>query len=124
MAEVIATEGAPAPGGAYSQAVRSGATLWLAGQVGIDPSTGDVAEGVAGQTRQALRNLEAVLRAAGGSLSSLVKTTCFLTDVDAFPEFNAVYDEVMAGHRPPRSTVGVHLAGGYLVEIEGVAVIE
>ncbi|HET7128499.1 MAG TPA: Rid family detoxifying hydrolase [Gaiellaceae bacterium] len=124
MAEVIATHGAPAPGGAYSQAFRSGTTLWLAGQVGVDPSTGAVAEGVAGQTRQALRNLEAVLRVAGGSLSSLVKTTCFLTDVDAFAEFNVVYDEVMGGHRPPRSTVGVQLAGGYLVEIEGVAVIE
>jgi 2-iminobutanoate/2-iminopropanoate deaminase len=65
-----------------------------------------------------------VLRATGGSLSSLVKTTCFLTDVDAFGEFNAAYEEVMRSHRPPRSTVGVELAGGYLVEIEGVAVIE
>jgi 2-iminobutanoate/2-iminopropanoate deaminase len=124
MTEVIATSGAPAPGGAYSQAVRSGNTIWLAGQVGVDPSTGDVADGVAGQTRQALRNLEAVLSAAGGSLSNLVKTTCFLTDVAAFAEFNAVYSEVMGDHRPPRSTVGVELAGGYLVEIEGVAVIE
>jgi 2-iminobutanoate/2-iminopropanoate deaminase len=124
MPEVIATDNAPAPGGAYSQAFRTGNTLWLAGQVGIDPSTGEVAEGLAAQTRQALRNLEAVLRAAGGGLSSLVKTTCFLTDVAGFAEFNAVYDEVMSGHRPPRSTVGVELAGGYLVEIEGVAVIE
>jgi 2-iminobutanoate/2-iminopropanoate deaminase len=98
--------------------------LWLAGQVGIDPATGDVAEGVAGQTRQALRNLEAVLRAAGGSLESLVKTTCFLTRVDAFAEFNAAYVQVMGNHQPPRSTVGVELAGGYLVEIEGLAVIE
>lgn len=124
MAELITTANAPTPGGAYSQAFRTGATLWLAGQVGIDPSTGEVAQGVAAQTRQALRNLEAVLNAAGGSLSSLVKTTCFLTDVAAFAEFNAAYDEVMSGHRPPRSTVGVQLAGGYLVEIEGVAVIE
>jgi 2-iminobutanoate/2-iminopropanoate deaminase len=65
-----------------------------------------------------------VLRAAGGSLGSLVKTTCFLTDVDAFAEFNAAYEEAMGSHRPPRSTVGVQLAGGYLVEIEGLAVIE
>lgn len=124
MAEVIATGEAPTPGGAYSQAFRTGNTLWLAGQVGVDPSTGEVAEGVAGQTRQALLNLEAVLRAAGGSLENLVKTTCFLTRVDAFAAFNAAYSEVMGDHRPPRSTIGVELAGGYLVEIEGVAVIE
>ncbi len=124
MAEVIATGDAPAPGGAYSQAFRSGTTIWLAGQVGIDPATGEIADGVAGQTRQALRNLEAVLRAAGGSLESLVKTTCFLTRVEAFPEFNRAYEEMMGSHRPPRSTIGVDLAGGYLVEIEGVAVVE
>ena len=124
MADLISTDGAPAPAGAYSQAFRSGNTLWLAGQIGVDPATGKVAEGVAAQTRQALHNLEAVLRAAGGDLTSLVKTTCFLTDVEAFAEFNAAYDEVMDGHRPPRSTVGVRLAGGYLVEIEGAAVIE
>jgi 2-iminobutanoate/2-iminopropanoate deaminase len=124
MAEVIRTDEAPAPGGAYSQAFRYGDTIWLAGQVGIDPATGEVADGVAGQTRQALRNLEAVLRAAGGSLESLVKTTCFLTRVDMFAEFNAAYSEVMGSHRPPRSTIGVELAGGYLVEIEGLAVIE
>ena len=124
MADLITTEDAPAPGGAYSQAFRTGATLWLAGQVGVDPSTGQVAQGVGAQTRQAIRNLEAVLNAAGGSLSSLVKTTCFLTDVASFAEFNSAYEAVMDGHRPPRSTVGVQLAGGYLVEIEGVAVIE
>jgi 2-iminobutanoate/2-iminopropanoate deaminase len=124
MAELIATEDAPAPGGAPSQAFRSGCTLRLAGRVGIDPSTGEVAEGGAGQTRQALRNLKAVLRAAGGSLQTLLKTTYFLTRVYAFAEFNAAYEEVMGDDHPPRSTVGVELAGGYLSEIEGLAVIE
>jgi 2-iminobutanoate/2-iminopropanoate deaminase len=124
MAEVITTTAAPAPGGAYSQAIRSGSVLWMAGQVGIDPSTGEVAEGVAAQTRQALLNLESVLQAAGGTLDNLVKTTCFITAVEAFAEFNRAYEDVMGSHKPPRSTVGVDLAGGYLVEIEGVAVIE
>jgi 2-iminobutanoate/2-iminopropanoate deaminase len=121
--DVIAAADAPQPGGAYSQAVRAGEIVVLAGQVGIDPASGRTAEGVAAQTRQALENLEAVLRAAGGSLESLIKTTCFLTSVDTFEEFNAAYSEALGDHRPARSTVGVQLAGGYLVEIEGIAVI-
>jgi len=121
--EVIATADAPAPGGAYVQAIRAGDLLLLSGQVGIDPATGEVPEGVAEQTRQAIRNLQAVLEAAGGSLEQLVKTTCFLTSVDDFPEFNAAYAEVMGEHRSTRSTVGVQLAGGYLVEIEGLALL-
>ena len=122
--EAVTTDAAPAPGGAYVQALKAGSLVVLSGQVGIDPSTGRAPDGVAAQTRQALRNLEAVLTAAGGSLGSLVKTTCFLTDVDAFPEFNAAYAEAMGDHRPTRSTVGVALAGGFLVEIEGLAVLE
>jgi 2-iminobutanoate/2-iminopropanoate deaminase len=121
--EVIATDAAPAPGGAYVQAIKTGSIVVLSGQVGIDPATGEPPPGVAAQTRQALRNLEAVLVAAGGSLASLVKTTCFLTDVGAFGEFNAAFAEVMGDHRATRSTVGVQLAGGYLVEIEGLALL-
>lgn len=121
--ETIATDAAPAPGGFYAQAIRAGELVVLSGQVGVDPATGAVAEGVAGQTRQAIVNLDAVLRAAGGSLASLVKTTCFLTSVDAFAEFDAAYAEAFGDHRPTRSTVGVDLAGGYLVEIEGLAVL-
>lgn len=120
--DVILTSDAPAPGGAYSQAIRADGLVVLAGQVGIDPATGVIADGVAAQTRQALRNLEAVLHAAGGSLDWLVKTTCFLSSVDSFAEFNAAYAEVMGDRRPARSTVGVQLPGGYLVEIEGIAV--
>jgi 2-iminobutanoate/2-iminopropanoate deaminase len=121
--ELIATADAPPPGGAYSQAVRAGELVVLAGQVGIDPASGQTAEGVEAQTRQAIANLDAVLRAAGGSLESLIKTTCFLTSVDSFAEFNAAYSEAMGDHRPARSTVGVQLAGGYLVEIEGIALL-
>ena len=121
--EVILTAEAPIPGGAYSQAIRAGEVIFLAGQVGRDPATGDTCEGVAAQTRQALHNLEAVLVAAGGSLSQLVKTTCFLTSISDFAEFNAAYEDEMSGHKPARSTVGVQLATGLLVEIEGVAVL-
>jgi 2-iminobutanoate/2-iminopropanoate deaminase len=121
--ELVAAADAPPPGGAYSQAIRAGELVVLAGQVGIDPATGTAPEGVAAQTRQALANLDAVLRAAGGSLQSLIKTTCFLTSVDSFAEFNAAYSEAMGDHRPTRSTVGVQLAGGYLVEIEGMALV-
>jgi 2-iminobutanoate/2-iminopropanoate deaminase len=122
--ETIATDAAPAPGGYYAQAIRAGELLVLSGQVGVDPATGAVADGVAGQTRQAIANLDAVLRAAGGSLASLVKTTCFLTSVDAFAEFNAAYTEAFGDHCPTRSTVGVDLAGGFLVEIEGIALLD
>jgi 2-iminobutanoate/2-iminopropanoate deaminase len=121
--DVIATTEAPAAGGAYSQGIRAGGLLFLSGQVGIDPATRQVRDGVAAQTRQALHNLEAVLLAAGGSLDRLVKTTCFLTSMEAFAEFNAAYAEVMGEHRPTRSTVGVQLAAGYLVEIEGIALL-
>lgn len=121
--EVILTAEAPIPGGAYSQAIRAGELIFLAGQVGRDPVTGDTREGVAAQTRQALHNLEAVLVSAGGSLDRLVKTTCFLTSISDFAEFNAAYEDVMGGHKPARSTVGVELPTGLLVEIEGVAVL-
>ena len=121
--EVVLTTAAPTPGGGYSQAIRAGKLVFLAGQVGKDPTTGQVLDGVAAQTTQALRNLEAVLQAAGGSIDRLVKTTCFLTSIAEFDEFNAAYEQVLGGHKPARSTVGVELAGDLLVEIEGIAVL-
>lgn len=115
---------APRPGGSYSHAIRAGGLLLLAGQVGVDPADGRLPDGVAAQTRQALRNLEAVLRAAGGSLDRLAKTTCFLASLDDFAAFDAAYREVLGDHRPARSTVGVELAGGCRVEIEGIALLD
>ena len=119
----IVAADAPKPGGHYAHAIRHGEIVVLSGQVGVDPATGRVPPGVGAQTSQALRNLDAVLRAAGGSLAALIKTTCFLASVDSFAEFNAAYEEAMRDHRPARSTVGVNLPGGYLVEIEGLAVV-
>lgn len=121
--QAISTANAPSPGGAYAQAIRHGDLVVLSGQVGVDPATGETVAGVAAQTRQALRNLLAVLAAAGGAPEHLVKTTCFLTDVTAFAEFDAAYAEVLGDLRPTRSTVGVQLAGGFLVEIEGLAIV-
>lgn len=122
-AEAISTDGSPKPGGAYSQAMRLGDVVAVAGQVGIDPATLSTLEGVEAQTRQALMNLEAILVAAGGSLQSLVKTTCFLASMEDFAAFNSAYAAVMGDHLPARSTVGVGLVSGFLVEIEGIAVI-
>lgn len=124
MSEVIESRGAPAPAAAYSQGLRVGSLVALSGQVGIVPGTGAIADGVAAQTWQAVANLEAVLASAGGSLQSLVKTTCFLAAIEDFGEFDAAYAEAMGDHRPARSTVGVRLPGAYLVEIEGLAVLD
>lgn len=122
--EVIVAADAPLPGGAYSHAIRAGDILMLSGQVGVNPITGELADGVAAQTRQALRNLDAVLRAAGVSLRALTKTTCFLASVEMFAEFDAAYRQAMGESRPARSTIGVQLPGSYLIEIEGIAVVD
>jgi len=121
--EIISTEKAPKAVGPYSQAVRAGDFIFASGQVAIDPSTGKLIEGgVAEQTRQALKNLSAVLEAAGSSLAQVVKTTVFLTDMDDFAAMNSVYSEFFPTDPPARSTVEVaRLPLGALVEIEAVA---
>ncbi len=120
---IIHTDAAPAAIGPYSQAVRAGDFVFTAGQIGLDPATGQmVAGGVEAQTRQALRNLQAVLEAAGASLSQVVKTTVFLQDMNDFAAMNAVYAEFFAAEPPARSAVqAAALPKGALVEIEAVA---
>ena len=119
-AEPVPTPSAPASAGPYSPAVRAGDWLVLAGQVGIDPATGKLADGgVADQTRQAMGNVAAVLGDCGASLGDVAKTTVFLVDMDDFPVMNEVYAEAFAGHRPARSTVAVAaLPLGARVEVE------
>jgi 2-iminobutanoate/2-iminopropanoate deaminase len=119
-AEPVATPSAPASAGPYSPAVRAGDWLALAGQVGIDPATGKLADGgVAEQTRQALANVAAVLGDCGASLGDVAKTTVFLVDMGDFPVMNEVYADAFAGHRPARSTVAVAaLPLGARVEVE------
>jgi 2-iminobutanoate/2-iminopropanoate deaminase len=124
--EVIATPGAPAAIGPYSQAIRAGDLVYTAGQLGIDPATGQLAsEDVAAQTVQALNNLQAVLQAAGTSLAQAVKTTVFLADIADFAAMNAAYAPFFGDRPPARSTVAVAAlprAGGR-VEIEVVALV-
>ena len=124
MRERIETSGAPAAAGAYSQAIAAGGLVFCAGQVGIDPATGTLVEGgVEAQTERVLRNLGAVLDAAGLTLHDVVKTTCFLADIADFAAFNAVYARFFGDSPPARSTFQVAaLPIGARVEIEAIAV--
>ena len=119
----VSTDSAPAAIGPYSQAIIAGGFLFTAGQIALDPVTGQVVEGdVVPQTKRVLQNLEAVLAAAGASWKDVVKTTVFLQDMKDFPRMNEVYSAVMGEARPARSTVQVAgLPRGVLVEIELVA---
>ena len=116
---------AEAPGaiGPYSQAIQTGNLLYCSGQTPIDPSTMKIASpDIDGQTHRVLKNLELVLAEAGLSLSDVVKTNVFLTDMEHFAAMNAVYAEVMGSHRPARSTIAVKgLPYDALVEIECIA---
>ncbi len=121
--EVFRTTDAPAPVAAYSQACGAGGVLAVAGQVGVDPSGAIVDGGVAEQTDQAFRNLDAVLRAAGSSLADVIRMDCYLTTFDDFAAFNEVYARWFAQPDPPtRTTVVVGLAPGLLVELTALAV--
>ncbi len=122
--EVIHTDKAPAAVGPYSQAIRVGQWVFTAGQIGINPTTGRLAEGLVAQTRQTLQNLEAVLVAAGTNLRHVVKTTIYMVDLSEFRTVNAIYGEVFDENPPARSTVQVAaLPLGALVEIEAIAVL-
>ena len=122
--ETIIAPKAPAALGPYSAAVRVGELIFTSGQIPADPATGELAPGgIAQQTEQSLKNLSAVLEAAGSGLDQVIKTTCFLTDMADFAAFNAAYGKYFSEHKPARSTVAVKaLPKGALVEIECVAV--
>jgi 2-iminobutanoate/2-iminopropanoate deaminase len=123
--ESVPTPSAPPVAGPYSPAVRAGDWLVLAGQVGLDPSSGAIVSGgVDAQARQVLANIEAVLRDCGADLTDVAKTTVFVTDMAQFATVNAVYAEAFGAHRPARSTVEVAaLPGGAEVEIEAWAYV-
>lgn len=123
MAETIATKDAPSAIGPYSQAVGAGETLYLSGQIALVPSTGALAEGgIEAQTEQVMKNIGAILKAAGADYADAVKTTCFLADIGDFAAFNAIYGNYFTG-KPARSCVAVRdLPKGALVEVEVVAV--
>lgn len=124
--EIIHTNQAPEAIGPYSQAIRVGNVLYSSGQIAINPATGTVeATDIVGQSKQVMKNLEAVLKEAGATFANVVKTTCFLKDVAAdFAAFNTVYAEAMGENKPARSCVGVaELPNGVLVEVEVIAVL-
>lgn len=119
----VSTNSAPPAAGPYSQAIETDDLVFCAGQLGADPATSALADGVQGQAEQAMRNLQAVLDAAGCTFADVVKTTCFLADINDFAAFNEVYTRFVSDPPPARSTFQVAaLPRGALVEIEAIAV--
>ena len=120
--EIISTKAAPAAIGPYSQAIVTGNLIYTSGQIPINPASGNIeASDIASQTEQAIKNLKAVLEEAGSSLEKVVKTTCFLQNIQDFSTFNSIYEKYFT-LKPARSCVEVAaLPKGALVEIEVVA---
>ena len=122
MNKVISTTGAPAAIGPYSQGIDTGSLVFVAGQIGREAQSGDLAEGVEAQTREAMKNIAAILDAAGLTWADVVKTTCFLADIADFDAFNGVYKTFVSDSPPARSTFAVKdLPRGARVEVEAVA---
>ena len=123
--KVIHSDKAPAAVGPYSHAIKWGNMLFTSGQIPLDPASGQVVEGgIRAQTRQALENLKQVLAAGGADFGNVVKTTCFLNDMNDFAQFNEVYAEFFKDDPPARSCVAVdRLPKDVLVEIEAIAVV-
>src|SRR5688572_27930584 len=120
----IRTDRAPIPRGPYNQAIRAGETIYVAGQIPVDPHTNQIVDGdAAAQARQVFENVKAILEAAGVSLDRVVKTTIFLADVNDFAAVNAVYAEYFTS-RPARSTVAVAAlpGGGAKLQVDAIAV--
>lgn len=125
MKEIISTENAPGAIGPYSQAIKAGGMLFCSGQIPIDTATGEFVEGgVVEQTEQVLRNLKAVLEAAGAGISNVVKTTVFLADMNDFGAMNEVYAKYFGDDKPARATVqAARLPRDARVEIDCIAVL-
>lgn len=122
--EIIATENAPAAVGPYSQATKVGNMVYSSGQIGLNPDGSGMVDGLENQCHQVLKNLSAVLEAAGSSLDNVAKTTVFLSDINDYKVVNGIYAEYFTGNPPARSAVEVaNLPLGALVEIEAIAVV-
>jgi len=123
MKKVIHTEHAPKAVGPYSQAIETNGTLYISGQIPIDPATGKIVEGgIKEQTEQVMKNIGAILKAAGYNFTDVVKSTCLLSDMDNFVPMNEVYGKYYSENPPARAAYGVvRLPLGVLVEIETIA---
>ena len=123
MKRIIKTSDAPAAIGPYSQAVEVNGTLYISGQIAIDPKTGKLIDGdIQAQTRQIFRNIEAILKAAGYSFGEVVKSTVFLSDISNFKAMNEIYGQIYIENHPARSAFAVKdLPLGALIEIETIA---
>lgn len=123
--EKVSTKNAPSAIGPYSQAVKHGGLVYTSGQIAINPETGNIVDGgIEKEAEQVMKNLAAVLKAAGSSPELVIKTTCFLADINDFAVFNEIYGKYFT-EKPARSCVAVKsLPKGALVEVEAVAIIE
>ena len=122
--QVIHTENAPAAIGTYSQAILVGNTLYLSGQIGLDPYSMELVDGIEAQIRRVFDNLKAVCEAAGGSLADIAKLNIFLTDLSNFQLVNQIMGEYFAQPYPARAALGVaSLPKGALVEMDGIVII-
>ena len=123
--EVVATQQAPQAIGPYSQAIKANGFVFTAGQIPLDPASGKQVEGdIKAQTERVMRNLEAILAEAGASFDTVVKTTCYLANLDDFAAFNEVYARFFSAQPPARSTVqAARLPAGVQVEVDCIALV-
>ena len=123
--EVIMTDKAPKPGGPYSQAVKAVSLLFIAGQLPVDPTTGDIKGDIKIQTRQCLENIKAILAAVGASMQDVVKTTVYLKNLNDFNTMNEAYKQYFLSAPPARACVEVsNLGRGSLIQIEAIAALK
>ncbi len=122
---LIGGAGLPKPAGPYSPGVRTGNLVFVSGQVGVDPATGQAPEGVEAQTEQVLKNVASILEAAGSGLDRVVRCGVFVADMSRFAEMNAAYERMFGDHRPARTTIEPQAlpGSGFLVEIDAIAVV-
>jgi 2-iminobutanoate/2-iminopropanoate deaminase len=122
MKQVIQTENAPKPVCPYSQAIKAGNFLFISGQLAVDPKEGKMIDGdVKAQTAQVMRNIKAILNAAGYDINDVVQVTVYLSSISLFSEFNSEYSKYFGKAPPARVTAGVELMRGALVEISAIA---
>ncbi|MEM4733076.1 MAG: Rid family detoxifying hydrolase [Candidatus Bathyarchaeia archaeon] len=122
MKKIIQTEDAPKPVGPYSQAIKAGNFLFVSGQLAIDPKEGKIIDGdIKAQTAQVMRNIKAILNAAGYDLNDIVQVTIYLSSMALFSEFNSEYAKYFSKELPARATVGIELMPGALIEISATA---